>query len=280
VFCSGETKFPFRGRFALPPHWCLLGYIHDTPSGSWCHGTSLGAGAAFTVLPERTTEFMLCAGSRISAMLVPMDMLQRKFMQLETGHADMPTRQLSLFTMSNEQQARNLRIQFEHICERSIRNHFIADAPAVYAEDIAALVETHLLAALSTRPEDHPHSSRGQRAHYLIIQRVEQFIRANMRRDIYLNEMCNAAGVSERAMRYAFEDLLGLSPNRYLFNLRLCAACRSLSMSDASKRSVKSVALSCGLWDLSRFADHYRRMFGELPRDTLMRSPPGDSIAS
>jgi AraC family ethanolamine operon transcriptional activator len=65
-----------------------------------------------------------------------------------------------------------------------------------------------------------------------------------------MNEICDAAGVSERGLRYAFEDLFGTSPNRYLSMLRLCAACRSLSMADSSRRSVKAIALSCGLWDL------------------------------
>lgn len=139
------------------------------------------------------------------------------------------------------------------------------------------LVEMHWLAARSARAEDLPRYSRGRRTHYLILQRTEHFMRANLRRDIYINEMCNAAGVSERALRYAFDDLLATSPNRYLSLLRLCTACRSLSLADASRRSVKSVALSCGLWDLSRFADNYRRVFGELPRDTLMRSPPRES---
>jgi AraC family ethanolamine operon transcriptional activator len=120
--------------------------------------------------------------------------------------------------------------------------------------------------------------SRGRRTHYLILQRAENFMRANLRRDIYLNEMCDAAGVSERALRYVFDDLLGTSPNRYLSMLRLCTACRCLSMADASRRSVKSVALSCGLWDLSRFADNYRRIFGELPRDTLLRTPPANAM--
>ena len=96
-------------------------------------------------------------------------------------------------------------------------------------------------------------------------------MRLNLRRNIYMNEICDAAGVSERGLRYAFEDLFGTSPNRYLSMLRLCAACRSLSMADSSRRSVKAIALSCGL--LSRFADNYRKVFGELPRDTLMRAP-------
>jgi AraC family ethanolamine operon transcriptional activator len=53
--------------------------------------------------------------------------------------------------------------------------------------------------------------------------------------------------------------------------LRLCAACRALLQADARRRSVKSIALGCGLWDLSRFAGQYRRVFGESPRDTLIR---------
>lgn len=49
-------------------------------------------------------------------------------------------------------------------------------------------------------------------------------------------------------------------------------------MADGGRRSVKSIALSCGLWDLSRFADNYRKVFGELPRDTLMRAPGAPGI--
>jgi len=128
-------------------------------------------------------------------------------------------------------------------------------------------------ALLGAGAADRPGCSRARRTHYLIAQRAENFMRLNLRRNIYMNEICDAAGVSERGLRYAFEDLFGTSPNRYLSMLRLCAACRSLSMADSSRRSVKAIALSCGLWDLSRFADNYRKVFGELPRDTLMRAP-------
>ena len=138
---------------------------------------------------------------------------------------------------------------------------------------VASLLHEHVQALLAAGNEDRPGNSRARRTHYLIAQRAENFMRLNLRRYIYMHEICDAAGVSERALRYAFEDLFGTSPNRYLSMLRLCAACRGLSMADSSRKSVKAVALSCGLWDLSRFADNYRRVFGELPRDTLMRAP-------
>jgi len=280
IFCSGETNFPFRGRFVLPTDWCLLGYIHHTPDGSWCHGTSLSSDMAFTVMPEGISEFMLCAGSRITVMLAPLEKLQQKLSELSPHQPDMPSRLLSLFTLYNQRPAQLLRAHFERIRRHLIHEDATEHTSTLQDSDVDALLESHLSAGLSALPEDRPQCSRGRRTHYLIVQRTEQFMRANMRHDIYINEMCNAAGVSERALRYAFEDLLGLSPNRYLSMLRLCTACRSLSLSDASRRSVKSVALSCGLWDLSRFADHYRRVFGELPRDTLMRAPPVDGVSA
>ncbi|MDO1528439.1 helix-turn-helix domain-containing protein [Fulvimonas sp. R45] len=280
IFCSGETGFPFRGRFVLPVDWCMIGHIHHTPEGSWCHGTDLRSGMSFTVMPEGISEFMLRAGSRVSAVLVPLEQLRRKFAELEPHQGDIPARLLSLFTLSDAAVAHELGVRFEQIRSRLIERRGSSDEEALKGEDVDALLENHLLAGLSARAEDRPQCTRGRRAHYLIVQRAEQFMRANMRQDIYINEMCNAAGVSERALRYAFDDLLGISPNRYLSMLRLCTACRSLSLSDASRRSVKSVALSCGLWDLSRFADHYRRVFGELPRDTLMRAPGMEPLSA
>jgi AraC family ethanolamine operon transcriptional activator len=280
IFCSGETDFPFRGRFVLPTDWCMIGHIHRALEGSWCHGTELRSGMSFTVMPEGISEFMLRAGSEVSVVLVPLEQLRRKFAELEPHHGEIPSRLLSLFQLNDSEVATGLRARFAQIRERLIERRGVSDEEALQGQDVDALVESHLLAGLSARAEDRPQCTRGRRAHYLIVQRAEQFMRANMRQDIYINEMCNAAGVSERALRYAFDDLLGISPNRYLSMLRLCTACRSLSLSDASRRSVKSVALSCGLWDLSRFADHYRRVFGELPRDTLMRAPSVESASA
>jgi AraC family ethanolamine operon transcriptional activator len=143
---------------------------------------------------------------------------------------------------------------------------------------IEDLLDEHIRMALSSSSEDRPVASRGRRAHYQVMRRAERFMRANLRRDIYSQELCQAAGASERGLRYAFDDLLGIPPNRYLAMLRLCTAHRSLVTAEAGRRSVKSVALSCGMWDLSRFAEKYRSVFGEQPRETLTRSVPDDLL--
>jgi len=274
ILCSGELDFDFRGRFALPPEWCLLGFIHDTPGDSWCHGTPLAPGMAFTIVPEGLSEFMLCKGSRISVVLLPLERLRQRLTQIDPYLVDQGARQLALFRVPDEESG--LPAYFEQIRQGLMDE--TGDDAGIDQLDLDAVLNAHLSAGLSGIADSRPQCSRSRRTHYLIVQRVEQYMRANLRHDIYSNEMCAAAGVSERTLRYAFDDMLHISPNRYLSMLRLCTACRSLTLSDASRRSVKSVALSCGLWDLSRFADNYRRVFGELPRDTLMRAPLPDYV--
>ena len=276
IFCHFETDFSFHGRFVIPPQWCVMGCVHRTLKASGCSGMPICSDTAFTVMPAGTSEFILGPGSRVTLVLMPLQRLQRKFAQLVHPELEVPARLLGLFNLAGTALGVSLRLGYESMRERVAREH----APGKPAEDMEIaldrLLENHLLAGLSAPADDRPHSSRGRRAHYQIVQRAEQYMRENMRRVIYLDEMCNAAGVSERALRYAFDDVYGVSPNRYLCMLRLCTAFRALVFADASRRSVKSVALSCGLWDLSRFAESYRQMFGELPRDTLMREPPAD----
>ncbi|GGA13021.1 helix-turn-helix domain-containing protein [Dyella caseinilytica] len=270
MFCSGTTGFSFRGRFALPAEWCLLGYIHDTQKGSWCHGTALEAGMAFTVLPEGISEFKLAAQTRLSVILVRLNDLKEKFSEQEPYSVELPSRMLSLFRLSG-QGGNALREHYEQTYRRLFYGH--SQSSPLNGDEARLLLGEHLEVCLAAQSEDRPSYSRGRHTHYRILQRVEHFMRANIRHDIYLSELCMVAGASERALRYAFNDLLGVSPYRYLSMLRLCTACRGLSRADVGRRSVKSVALSCGLWDLSRFADNYHHMFGELPHDTLMRTP-------
>lgn len=267
LYCTLSTGFQARGRFMLPPDWALLGYIHDTdPDQSWCHGIPLAPGMVITVMPDGISEFALSANTSITLVLMATSRLQRKLTELSllstppSGHA------LSLFSVGDGSVLARHYAQLRDILDND-------DMPALAAQGSASLLHEHVQALLAASPADQPSNTRARRTHYLIVQRAENFMRLNLRRNIYMTEICDAAGVSERGLRYAFDDLFGISPNRYLSMLRLCAACRSLSMADSGRRSVKAIALSCGLWDLSRFADNYRKVFGELPRDTLMRSP-------
>ncbi len=266
LFCSISCGFHCRGRFMLPPDWAMLGYLHTTDDAlSWCHGVPLTPGMALTVMPEGISEFTLSPGTQLTLMLVPVARVQRKLTELSLRSTPPAGQALSLFNLGDD--AVPLVRHYQQLHAQ------LGQGGGLQPEETERLLHEHIQALLGAGPADRPNCSRARRTHYLIAQRAENFMRLNLRRNIYMNEICDAAGVSERGLRYAFEDLFGTSPNRYLSMLRLCAACRSLSMADSNRRSVKAIALSCGLWDLSRFADNYRKVFGELPRDTLMRAP-------
>lgn len=77
------------------------------------------------------------------------------------------------------------------------------------------------------------------------------------------------AGVSERTLRAAFHDVLGVSPKRYAITQRLHAAHEALCSADPHTTTVTDIAMTFGFFELGRFAGRYRHTFGQPPSQTL-----------
>lgn len=69
-------------------------------------------------------------------------------------------------------------------------------------------------------------------------------------------------------MRYAFRELFGVSPKRYLQAVRLNGVRRDL-LAATPEAKIADVANRWGFWHLGQFAADYRRQFDELPSETL-----------
>lgn len=274
--CTIESAFPFRARVAVETDRFVLGYLHHANEGSWCHGLPLETGSTFFLFPNETTEFLFAAACRLTLLSFPLAQMQDALKRLACCSGGALPRLHPVCRASNPVARERLRRLHDAVSgpdsdvATRLRTGHRSDAALACAQN---LLVAHLAENLSATTQDLPKESRRVHRHFLVVQRTEQFMRNHLRNDIYVREMCAAAGISERGLRYAFDALLGISPNRYLSMLRLCTACKNLAASGASRRSVKSVALSCGLWDLSRFADSYRKLFGELPHNTLLRPP-------
>jgi AraC-like DNA-binding protein len=91
-----------------------------------------------------------------------------------------------------------------------------------------------------------------------------------------LGGLCAAAGVSARALEYAFRKNLGVSPGVFIRQLRLHALRRALLASAAGESTVTDLAYHLGFTQLGRLAARYRSVFGEPPSSTLARPFPGD----
>ena len=102
-----------------------------------------------------------------------------------------------------------------------------------------------------------------------LVSRVTRFLRENLGEPVRIAELSRLAGVSERTLRAAFRDALGLSPKQYTIAQRLRAAREALQTADPKATTVTDVAMTYGFFELGRFAGRYRVAFGESPSATL-----------
>jgi AraC family ethanolamine operon transcriptional activator len=86
-----------------------------------------------------------------------------------------------------------------------------------------------------------------------------------------LAEVCLRVGASPRKLGYCFQDVLGISPARYVKSVRLNAVRRELSRLRDPETSVYDVAARWGFWHFGHFSSDYKRQFAELPSETLRR---------
>jgi AraC-like DNA-binding protein len=102
------------------------------------------------------------------------------------------------------------------------------------------------------------------------LARAEEFIAANLAEALTPTLIARAAGMSVRALHYAFRQNRARTPGEFVRERRLDRA-RDL-LADAASRTVTEVALDCGFNHMGDFSAAYRRRFGETPSQTLRRS--------
>jgi AraC-like DNA-binding protein len=86
-----------------------------------------------------------------------------------------------------------------------------------------------------------------------------------------LTDICSSIAASERTLRHACEEHLGIGPIRFLTLRRMHLARRALLQASNETANVTRIATDYGFWELGRFAVAYRQMFGETPSQTLRR---------
>jgi AraC-like DNA-binding protein len=111
----------------------------------------------------------------------------------------------------------------------------------------------------------------GGRRHDAIVARFEEFLEAHPDMPLYLTEICAAIAVSERTLRVACEEHLGMGPIRYLSLRRMHLVRRALLRADPAQATVTQLATDHGFWELGRFAGAYKSLFGESPSESLRR---------
>jgi AraC-like DNA-binding protein len=105
-----------------------------------------------------------------------------------------------------------------------------------------------------------------------LFENIVDLVNSRAESDLRLVDLCTAGQISERTLNNLFRKEFGLTPKAYVKGQRLFRAHQDLWRASAHWTSVSDIANSWGFWHMGQFAADYRKMFGELPSETLKRS--------
>jgi len=158
--------------------------------------------------------------------------------------------------------------QIERILVTTGRGRLKAKTEAVQREIKVTLCQQLISILANSHLEDYkPSFRRRERA----LRRAKEYLKEHAEDPITVSDLHRATGVSERTLRYAFLEHFGVSPKTYLMATRLNGVRRQLYQVDPSSITIADVANHWGFWHMGQFAADYRRLFGELPSETLAR---------
>jgi AraC family transcriptional regulator, ethanolamine operon transcriptional activator len=138
----------------------------------------------------------------------------------------------------------------------------------------AELLEALLAALGATTDFLPPRRDDTRRAQSRIVKAAEDFAVAHLGDRLYVTDLCQAAGVSERSLEYAFKAIMGMTPVAYLTRVRLHRVRQALLAATPGSSTVSVEALNGGFWHFGEFSRAYRDCFGELPSETLRETAP------
>lgn len=183
-----------------------------------------------------------------------------------------------------EADATNLR-RLLHVLEDIER--LIEVSPEVFTKQ--ALVRhlqsvlAELLVASTPVNERYPATGRTPLPRSKIMRAIDDHLRRMSSEPVFVSDLCAAAGISQPTLFRVFADVVGVGPKQYLQIRRLHLARKMLLQSDHGV-TVTDVAFECGFWQLGRFGQAYRELFGESPAQTLRRTrstiPPPPTAAA
>lgn len=143
----------------------------------------------------------------------------------------------------------------------------VCGSPLVRQEIEDALVAVLLYATMEAPDAD---TRRGGDDGYPVsLRRAEDYILAHLADPMSLADIAEVAGVSARALSKAFRKRHGTGPMGFLKARRLEAAQRALLSAEPDQTTVTDIALHFGFIHLGQFAADYRKVFQELPSETL-----------
>jgi AraC family ethanolamine operon transcriptional activator len=155
---------------------------------------------------------------------------------------------------------------------KKLLNQFIkpthAESVGKLEEDILLMAMLDILQQDDTERREPPSLAKRQ----AVVAKVKEHLLSHPNKQITITELCELAHVSRRTLQYSFEDVLGISPLRYLRISRLNSVRRTLLSDIRDDETILRIAERWGFWHAGQFAHDYTQLFGENPSQTRLRT--------
>lgn len=162
---------------------------------------------------------------------------------------------------------RRLRNVLHTICE-SIDNNSVRQIQHIEIQNLIVHKVPYLLAQALMASEAHTIRTTADKRNLAFTTAID-YIHSAPNQLVSISKFCHDTGINERTLQRAFLDQYGITPKSYIQMQRLNNTYKALLHSDPESTKITDIALSQGFWHMSQFASDYRRLFGELPSDTL-----------
>lgn len=261
-----------RLRTRTSTHAGLLAYVAFGPQArGTVNGLPVRAGMMLAVAPESEARFVVDADWESMTFLLSFHDIRAHLAVRQRGREFRMPQGVETLQVDGAR-ARQLfdwgkRLVDTAVLEPTLFNESEAERAAAQVE----LLET-LLATLDVANDfELSRNDRTRQRQSLIVKIAEDHALSQTGANIYVTDMCKAAGVSERTLEYAFKAVLGLTPVAYLIRLRLHRVRQALLVAPPGSTTVSAEALRWGFWHFGEFSRAYKDCFGELPSETLLR---------
>jgi AraC-like DNA-binding protein len=263
-----------RIRTRTKAHRGLLAYVTFGPRAKGTvNGLPITPELMLAVAPETEVAFVTDAGHEsITLLLPPEDIRGHLRDRRREGDFHLPSGAETL--QEDAAMVRRLFDWGKKLVDTAARqparfNERWDQRAAAQVEMVETILAT-LAAARDFEPTraDHVHQSQT-----LVVKAAEDYALSHVDERVYVTDLRRAAAVSERALEYAFKEVMGLTPVAYLIRLRLHRVRQALLAATQGSTTVSTVALDWGFWHFGEFSRAYKNCLGELPSDTLRRKP-------
>jgi AraC family ethanolamine operon transcriptional activator len=272
VLMFQSTNLPIRARTRLQD-----GFVAFVTFGPRARGTLNG----LPVGPDRVlastsgveVEFVVAGGYESVSFLLPPDEIR---IHLRGRHREDEFRLpngVELLQPSPAAAAHGLYGFGRRLADMAARQPEVFDLPQTQTAAQIELLETLLATLGSAGHVESAAEDLTRQAHSRIVQITEDYALTHNTERLYVTDLCEAAGVSERTLEYAFKNVMGMTPVAYLTRLRLHRVRQALRAATQRSTTVTAEALRWGFWHFGYFSRAYKGCFGELPSDTLRRKP-------